>query len=231
MATTSLLLYAVVLPADRDAFNALHGELNEAIQPQGVFEQFAFERLVTAAWNMRRVSAAEISLLARSNGEDPLTHPDTAKDAQRFLTLARQLESSYKRTHKELVDLQTIRAIRNLDDEMPPLALPNKIASFVKQTQTNTMRDLDIHLKNLEAQTKQWIKENRNKPVAKQSQTAKPKSNERVAEQSQPRPAAKPQPIVHPDKVGRNEPCPCGSGQKYKRCCGNPINSLLAHTA
>ncbi len=22
------------------------------------------------------------------------------------------------------------------------------------------------------------------------------------------------------DKVGRNSPCPCGSGQKYKRCCG-----------
>jgi lipopolysaccharide biosynthesis regulator YciM len=21
-------------------------------------------------------------------------------------------------------------------------------------------------------------------------------------------------------KVGRNEPCPCGSGNKYKRCCG-----------
>jgi len=23
-----------------------------------------------------------------------------------------------------------------------------------------------------------------------------------------------------PDKVGRNSPCPCGSGQKYKKCCG-----------
>jgi len=22
------------------------------------------------------------------------------------------------------------------------------------------------------------------------------------------------------DKVGRNQPCPCGSGKKYKRCCG-----------
>lgn len=22
------------------------------------------------------------------------------------------------------------------------------------------------------------------------------------------------------DKVGRNEPCPCGSGKKYKKCCG-----------
>lgn len=21
------------------------------------------------------------------------------------------------------------------------------------------------------------------------------------------------------DKVGRNDPCPCGSGQKYKKCC------------
>jgi preprotein translocase subunit SecA len=21
------------------------------------------------------------------------------------------------------------------------------------------------------------------------------------------------------DKVGRNDPCPCGSGKKYKRCC------------
>ena len=21
-------------------------------------------------------------------------------------------------------------------------------------------------------------------------------------------------------KVGRNEPCPCGSGNKFKRCCG-----------
>ena len=22
------------------------------------------------------------------------------------------------------------------------------------------------------------------------------------------------------EKVGRNDPCPCGSGKKYKRCCG-----------
>lgn len=29
------------------------------------------------------------------------------------------------------------------------------------------------------------------------------------------------QPIVNKDpKVGRNDPCPCGSGKKYKKCCG-----------
>ncbi|SHK24747.1 SEC-C motif-containing protein [Tepidibacter formicigenes DSM 15518] len=26
--------------------------------------------------------------------------------------------------------------------------------------------------------------------------------------------------IVKEDKIGRNEPCPCGSGKKYKKCCG-----------
>ncbi len=28
------------------------------------------------------------------------------------------------------------------------------------------------------------------------------------------------QPIVREKKVGRNDPCPCGSGKKYKKCCG-----------
>jgi len=28
------------------------------------------------------------------------------------------------------------------------------------------------------------------------------------------------QPYIAPPKVGRNEPCPCGSGKKYKKCCG-----------
>ena len=30
----------------------------------------------------------------------------------------------------------------------------------------------------------------------------------------------KPQPIRAQPSVGRNEPCPCGSGKKYKKCCG-----------
>ncbi len=27
-------------------------------------------------------------------------------------------------------------------------------------------------------------------------------------------------PKIAEKKVGRNEPCPCGSGKKYKKCCG-----------
>ena len=33
-------------------------------------------------------------------------------------------------------------------------------------------------------------------------------------------PAAKPRPFVHrAEKTGRNDPCPCGSGKKFKNCC------------
>ena len=37
---------------------------------------------------------------------------------------------------------------------------------------------------------------------------------------------AKPKPVVRraSEKVGRNDPCPCGSGKKYKQCCGRPQN-------
>lgn len=32
--------------------------------------------------------------------------------------------------------------------------------------------------------------------------------------------ALKPPLPVQSAKVGRNEPCPCGSGKKHKKCCG-----------
>jgi SWIM/SEC-C metal-binding protein len=30
-----------------------------------------------------------------------------------------------------------------------------------------------------------------------------------------------PKPIQAESKIGRNEPCPCGSGKKFKKCCMN----------
>ena len=44
------------------------------------------------------------------------------------------------------------------------------------------------------------------------------RQQEQVADNAGNRPAAKP---VHvQQKVGRNQPCPCGSGKKFKHCCG-----------
>ena len=42
---------------------------------------------------------------------------------------------------------------------------------------------------------------------------------------------AKPRPVVRraSERVGRNDPCPCGSGKKYKQCCGKPGGGADAH--
>ncbi len=42
----------------------------------------------------------------------------------------------------------------------------------------------------------------------------------RVAEPSEIRSEGSNQTVVKGKKVGRNDPCPCGSGKKYKKCCG-----------
>jgi len=35
--------------------------------------------------------------------------------------------------------------------------------------------------------------------------------------------AEKAQPVRKQKKIGRNDPCPCGSGKKYKKCCGRAV--------
>ena len=32
--------------------------------------------------------------------------------------------------------------------------------------------------------------------------------------------STKREPVRKKMEIGRNEPCPCGSGKKYKNCCG-----------
>jgi uncharacterized protein YecA (UPF0149 family) len=115
---------------------------------------------------------------------------------------------------------------------MPPLAIPTKIASLVRQTQANTLRDLTINLKAAELQTQQWIKQSRDLRYGT-APKAKAQAAQHSAGQSQPQatPRPKAETVSRPaPKIGRNEPCPCGSGQKFKRCCGNPI-AILSKTA
>ena len=40
----------------------------------------------------------------------------------------------------------------------------------------------------------------------------------------------KTRPVVRDYKIGRNDPCPCGSGLKYKKCCLNSGKYESTHT-
>ena len=40
------------------------------------------------------------------------------------------------------------------------------------------------------------------------------------SEDNRPGKVGKQKTVKKGNKVGRNDPCPCGSGKKYKKCCG-----------
>ncbi len=46
---------------------------------------------------------------------------------------------------------------------------------------------------------------------------AKPEEKRMVTNQDE---SARKNPVHVEKKIGRNDPCPCGSGRKYKKCCG-----------
>ena len=55
----------------------------------------------------------------------------------------------------------------------------------------------------------------RNEEEPKREQVAKPTTSSLGDG-----PQEKKQPVKKAEKPGRNDPCPCGSGKKYKKCCG-----------
>jgi preprotein translocase subunit SecA len=58
-------------------------------------------------------------------------------------------------------------------------------------------------------------------PEAEPTQTAAGGQSMTLRQVPRGQPAPPVEPFVRPDrKVGRNEPCPCGSGKKYKQCHG-----------
>ncbi len=58
-------------------------------------------------------------------------------------------------------------------------------------------------------------------PRASEAAAAGPRPEPPAREAGLPaEPWSEPKPYRAPPKTGRNDPCPCGSGKKYKKCCG-----------
>ena len=69
-----------------------------------------------------------------------------------------------------------------------------------------------------------WDSKDNNASIQMQVERRKSilKSNADILDRIQnPRPARQPTEVLQPTpQTGRNQPCPCGSGKKYKHCCG-----------
>ena len=54
-------------------------------------------------------------------------------------------------------------------------------------------------------------------------QTSRTDSTNNNPQNRDTREKVKPQPVKADEKIGRNDPCPCGSGKKYKNCHGSGV--------
>jgi len=88
------------------------------------------------------------------------------------------------------------------------LTINREISSFLSRASLPVNQDENVR------EAKMPTSDNRNLKTSREERVSAQRTGERE----------KPQPIHVEKKVGRNDPCPCGSGKKYKNCHGKLDN-------
>ena len=97
-----------------------------------------------------------------------------------------------------------------LDGIDDSLKVKNPIEEMDENTRVNLAFDKELLYKNMVDAKADWLYE-------------LPMWNEIFTDEKRKelyREAKKANTVVKGKKIGRNDPCPCGSGKKYKYCCG-----------
>jgi len=120
--------------------------------------------------------------------------------------------------HKEITELQPDHLKRFLTDYAPrKLEIGKENAKEVPEILISLVKYLETagYLKNIDPLTRA-IKE-QEKPFAKIAASFKKKPADRTNIAQEPMPSKS---AYAGQNIGRNDPCPCGSGKKYKKCHG-----------
>ncbi len=153
--------------------------------------------------------------------------------------LLHTIDTKWKEHLREMDDLK--ESVRNVHYEQKDPLVIYKIESFklfdqllneISQESVNILMRGQIPmmqqaddaeaeaLRAKEAARRQQLEE-ANRQLAQQQLMQANRGNEEEAIENEEAP--KQMPAKAEDKVGRNDPCPCGSGKKYKQCCGKNI--------
>lgn len=135
------------------------------------------------------------------------------KEKEIYAQLLTNPDEEVKGTVRELaekydVDIMTMTGF--LDGINDSLKEANPIEEMEEDTQVSLVFEKELLYKNMVAAGADWLYELPEwEPIFDED---KRKALYREQKSSTT--------IVKPDKVYPNDPCPCGSGKKYKKCCG-----------
>ena len=131
-----------------------------------------------------------------------LGHPSKEVKDPRNTAIVKELAEKYN------VDVMTM--VGFLDGINDSLKVPNPIEEMEEDTEVNLGYDLETLYKNMVDAKADWLYE----LPQWNNIFSEEKRKELYKEQK------KSGTVVKGPKIGRNDPCPCGSGKKYKYCCG-----------
>jgi preprotein translocase subunit SecA len=142
---------------------------------------------------------------------------------EKIITLA-MIDDAWKEHLRELDDLK--QSVQNAALEQKDPLLIYKLESFnlFKEMVTKTNREVITFLVKGSLPQQQQEQQPQVKFGAQQVQQKKEQlvesRSEGAGNDGEPKARIKQQPVRVEQKVGRNDPCPCGSGKKYKNCHG-----------
>lgn len=130
-----------------------------------------------------------------------------------YSSLLKHPEEEIKGSVAELADKyeqKLLTMVGFLDGINDSLKEPNSIETMDEDTQVSLAFEKEKLYKNMVAAGADWLYELPEWDAI----FDKDRQKELYKEQKQSTT------IVKDKKIGRNDPCPCGSGKKYKKCCG-----------
>lgn len=135
------------------------------------------------------------------------------KEKDIYADLLKNPDEEVKGTVKELaekygVDIMTMTGF--LDGINDSLKAANPIEEMEEDTEVSLAFDKTLLYKNMVAAGADWLYELPEWEAIFDEETRKALYKEQKSSTT----------VVKQDKVYPNDPCPCGSGKKYKKCCG-----------
>ena len=135
------------------------------------------------------------------------------KEKNVYAELLKNPDEEVKGTVKELAEkfnLDLMTMVGFLDGINDSLKTPNPIEEMEEDTVVSLDYDKEKLYYNMVACKAEWLYE------LPQWDDLLPADRRRELYMEQKHSMS----VVKPPKIGRNDPCPCGSGKKYKKCCG-----------
>lgn len=110
----------------------------------------------------------------------------------------------------EKYNVELMLMVGFLDGINDSLKAPNPIETMEEDTEVSLDYDKELLYKNMVGARADWLYELPEWDALIDADRRKELYKEQKLSTT----------VVKGKKIGRNEPCPCGSGKKYKQCCG-----------